>query len=63
MDELGGRPMNHLAPVIASLAVALVAAAGTRASYRLLEFFTAQIRNPHTRHAHDAGRPPLQARR
>jgi hypothetical protein len=25
---------------------------GTRASYRFLEFFTAQIRNPHTRRAY-----------
>ena len=30
----------------------LVAAAGDRASYRFLEFFTAQIRNPHTRRAY-----------
>ena len=44
--------MNHLAPVVASRAPALVAAAGTRASYRFLEFFTAQIRNPHTRRAY-----------
>jgi hypothetical protein len=33
-------------------APALVAAAGARASYRFLEFFTAQIRNPHTRRAY-----------
>ena len=44
--------MNQLAPVIASRAPALVAAAGARASYRFLEFFTAQIRNPHTRRAY-----------
>jgi site-specific recombinase XerD len=31
---------------------ALVAAAGPRASYRFLEFFTANIRNPHTRRAY-----------
>ena len=30
----------------------LVAAAGKRASYRFLEFFTAQIRNPNTRRAY-----------
>jgi integrase/recombinase XerD len=42
--------MNQLAAVLASDAAAL-AAAGTRASYRFLEFFTAQIRNPHTRRA------------
>ena len=40
--------MNHLAPVITSNAPALVAASGACASYRFLEFFTAQIRNPHT---------------
>jgi hypothetical protein len=33
-------------------APALVAAAGERASYRFFEFFTAQIRNPHTRRAY-----------
>jgi hypothetical protein len=38
--------------VIASRAPALVAACGTRASYRFLEFFAAQIRNPHTRRAY-----------
>ncbi len=44
--------MNHLAPVVASRAPALVAAAGTRASYRFLEFVTAQISIPHTRRAY-----------
>src|SRR5271166_5382411 len=45
--------MNQFAPVIASHApAALVAAAGARASYRFLEFFTAQIRNPNTRRAY-----------
>jgi hypothetical protein len=48
--------MSQLAPVIASRAPALVAAAGPRASYRFLEFFTAQIRNPHTRRASRAKR-------
>src|SRR5271166_3807523 len=43
---------QQLAPVIASRAPALDAAAGARASYRFLEFFTAQIRNPHTRRAY-----------
>jgi site-specific recombinase XerD len=33
-------------------APALVAADGARASYRFLEFFTANIRNPHTRRAY-----------
>jgi site-specific recombinase XerD len=41
-----------LVPAIGSHAPALVAAAGDRASYRFLEFFTAQIRNPHTRRAY-----------
>ena len=44
--------MNQLAPVIADRAPALVAAAGARASYRFFEFFTANIRNPHTRRAY-----------
>ncbi len=44
--------MNQLAPVIVSRAPALVAAFGARASCRFLEFFTAQIRNPHTRRAY-----------
>ncbi len=44
--------MNQLAPITASHAPALVAASGPRASYRFLEFFTANIRNPHTRRAY-----------
>jgi site-specific recombinase XerD len=44
--------MNHLASVTASRAPALITTAGARASYRFLEFFTAQIRNPHTRRAY-----------
>ena len=44
--------MSQLAPVVASRAPTLVAAAGARASYRFLEFFTAQIRNSHTRRAY-----------
>src|SRR6202453_1342339 len=44
--------MNQLAPITASYAPALVAASGPRASYRFLEFFTANIRNPHTRRAY-----------
>jgi hypothetical protein len=31
---------------------ALVAVVNERLSYRFFEFFTAQIRNPHTRHAY-----------
>jgi site-specific recombinase XerD len=45
--------MNHLVAFTAAQhAPALVAAAGERAAYRYLEFFTAQIRNPHTRRAY-----------
>ena len=44
--------MNQLAPIAGSHAPAIVAAAGARASYRFLEFFTAEIRNPHTRRAY-----------
>jgi site-specific recombinase XerD len=44
--------MNQLAPITASYAPDLIAPAGPRASYRFLEFFTANIRNPHTRWAH-----------
>ncbi len=67
--------MNQLAPINSSAAVlpALVAAAGERASMRFLEFFTANIRNPHTRRAYrraaeeslawcaDAGLPSIAA--
>jgi hypothetical protein len=41
--------VNQLVP---DRAPALVSADGERASYRFLEFFTAQIRNPHTRRAY-----------
>ena len=44
--------MNQPAPLVSARAPALVAASGARASYRFLEFFTAQIRNPHTRRAY-----------
>ena len=36
--------MNQLAIITASNVPALVVAAGSRASYRFLDFFTAQIR-------------------
>jgi site-specific recombinase XerD len=36
----------------ASIVPALIAAAGDRASYRFVEFFAANIRNPHTRRAY-----------
>src|SRR3954453_4014872 len=41
--------MNQFATPASSNAPALITAAGDRAAYRFLEFFTAQIRNPHTR--------------
>src|SRR5438132_3545677 len=45
--------MNALTTLPPSLAVpALVAAAGEKAGMRFLEFFTANIRNPHTRRAY-----------
>ncbi|HEY4847079.1 MAG TPA: hypothetical protein VIH87_04595 [Methylocella sp.] len=44
--------MNQLVPITADRAPALVAAAGERASYRFLEFFTAQIGNPNTQRAY-----------
>ena len=43
--------MSQLVPVLAD-PPALVAAVGERASYRFFEFFTANIRNPHTRRAY-----------
>ena len=44
--------MSQLAPISLDHAPALIRAAGERASYRFFEFFTAQIRNPHTRRAY-----------
>lgn len=44
--------MNQLAILEHARVPALITAAGERASYRFLEFFTAQIRNPHTRRAY-----------
>jgi site-specific recombinase XerD len=44
--------MNQLARINSSPLPALVAAAGDRASIRFLEFFAANIRNPHTRRAY-----------
>jgi hypothetical protein len=43
--------MNQLV-TFTSRAPALASAAGERASYRFFEFFTAQIRKPHTRRAY-----------
>src|SRR6516164_6894832 len=44
--------MNDLAVIQQSDLPALVSAVGERASIRFLEFFTANIRNPHTRRAY-----------
>jgi site-specific recombinase XerC len=44
--------MNQLVPISSPVIPALVAAAGERASMRFLEFFAANIRNPHTRRAY-----------
>ena len=41
--------MNQVAPIPSAAMPALVAAAGERASMRFVEFFAANIRNPHTR--------------
>jgi site-specific recombinase XerC len=44
--------MNQLVPLPSVTLPALVTAAGERAGMRFLEFFTANIRNPHTRRAY-----------
>ena len=44
--------MNQLVPIVSPALPTLVAAAGERASMRFLEFFAANIRNPHTRRAY-----------
>ena len=44
--------MNQLVPLSAPMLPALVTAAGERAGVRFLEFFAANIRNPHTRRAY-----------
>jgi hypothetical protein len=49
------RVMNQLVLINSPTLPALVVAAGERASIRFLEFFAANIRNPHTRRA---CRPP-----
>jgi site-specific recombinase XerD len=50
--EHGDAAMNELVPVSSVALPALVAAAGERACIRFLEFFAANIRNPHTRRAY-----------
>src|SRR5271170_643324 len=44
--------MNQLVPITSAALPVLVAAAGERAGIRFLEFFVANIRNPHTRRAY-----------
>jgi hypothetical protein len=44
--------MNQLVPFRSSTVPELVAVAGERASMRFLEFFAANIRNPHKRRAY-----------
>jgi integrase/recombinase XerD len=44
--------MTQLALYTSCALPALITVAGDRATYRFLEFFTAQIRNPHTRRAY-----------
>jgi hypothetical protein len=41
--------MNELVSISSPALPALVTAAGERASMRFLEFFAANVRNPHTR--------------
>jgi hypothetical protein len=47
----GAQSMNQLDPFHSGQAPVLVAAAGEHARVRFIEFFTANIRNPHTRRA------------
>ena len=44
--------MNQLVPQTGPSLPALIAGAGEQASMRFLEFFAANIRNPHTRRAY-----------
>jgi len=44
--------VNHLVPLYSRAPVPALAAPGERASMRFLEFFAANIRNPHTRRAY-----------
>jgi site-specific recombinase XerD len=48
----GDDHMNQLVPINSTTLPALVIAAGDRAGTRFLEFFAANIRNPHTRRAY-----------
>ena len=54
--------MSQLTLITAPTALPiLIAAAGDRASIRFLEFFAANIRNPHTRRAYGSKRSPDEA--
>jgi site-specific recombinase XerD len=44
--------MNQLVTIPSPILPVIITAAGERASYRFFEFFTANIRNPHTRRAY-----------
>jgi hypothetical protein len=44
--------MNQPVVTVSQHTPAIVTAAGNRAAYRFIEFFTAQIRNPNTRRAY-----------
>jgi hypothetical protein len=48
--------MNQVVPISSPVLPVLVTAAGERASVRFLEFFAANIRNPHTRRAYARAR-------
>jgi len=50
--------MSQLVPITADRAPCLIDAEGERASYRFFEFFTANIRNPHTRRTYPNERNP-----
>jgi site-specific recombinase XerC len=45
-------PLNQIVAINSSALPALVAAAGERTRIRFLEFFAANVRNPHTRRAY-----------
>ena len=47
-----GSKVNLVVPISSPSVPTLVAVAGERASMRFLEFFAANIRNPHTRRAY-----------
>jgi site-specific recombinase XerD len=50
--EPGDATVNQLDPISSTSLPVLITAAGERASMRFLEFFAANIRNPHTRRAY-----------